>query len=73
MIHVEEDGTFSLTRGEKWLPGRFENQGTAEYADECEFSEADLRNLQDRKNLENSGVDAVITYADLRELRESIK
>jgi hypothetical protein len=68
MIHREEDGTFSLTRSKEWLPGRYDSERTANYALKSKFPNADLQALQYRKNRENHGIDAVITYEDLQAL-----
>jgi hypothetical protein len=66
MIHELDGGTFVISSGHSWLPGRYESRQAANYA--FRFPDQALSRLQTEKNLENGGTNGLIKFCDLQEL-----
>lgn len=64
MTHRNDDGTYSISSRQVWLPGVYEDERTAKYA--FRFGDEALQRLQDAANKRAGGTGGVITYADLK-------
>lgn len=61
------DGGFVISSKGTWLPGSYDSERTARYA--FRFKDAELHELQTRKNVEAGGIGGAITFKDLKALR----